>query len=121
MLELKAKSEEASLTIDKWLFQTGQKERGMNKSQLIKAFADQQDISLDESQAIVDTFFEEIKKALLSGDRVEIRGFGSFKIKEYEGYVGRNPSTGEKVNVRPKRLPFFKVGKSFREMLNSKK
>ena len=90
----------------------------MNKSELIKKFADQQDISLNEATNIVNTFFEKIKESLKNGNRVEIRGFGSFKIKHYQSYVGRNPSTGEQVTVRPKSLPFFKVGKDLKEYLN---
>lgn len=90
----------------------------MNKSQLIKTLADRQNISLDEASVIVNTFFDSIKDSLRRGDRVEIRGFGSFKIKEYEGYQGRNPSTGEMVQVKPKRLPFFRVGKDLKEYLN---
>ena len=90
----------------------------MNKSQLIKTLAERQDISLDEAAVIVNTFFDSIKDSLKRGDRVEIRGFGSFKIKQYEGYQGRNPSTGEMVQVKPKRLPFFRVGKDLKEYLN---
>jgi integration host factor subunit beta len=90
----------------------------MNKSQLIKTLSDRQGISLDEASVIVNTFFDSIKDSLTRGDRVEIRGFGSFKIKEYEGYQGRNPSTGEMVQVKPKRLPFFRVGKDLKEYLN---
>ena len=90
----------------------------MNKGDLIKKFATQQDISLDEASNIVNTFFDTIKESLKKGDRVEIRGFGSFKIKHYQSYVGRNPSTGEQVTVRPKSLPFFKVGKNLKEYLN---
>jgi len=90
----------------------------MNKSQLIKTLSDRQEISLDEASVIVNTFFDSIKDSLQRGDRVEIRGFGSFKIKEYEGYQGRNPSTGEMVRVKPKRLPFFRVGKDLKEYLN---
>ncbi|WP_027370693.1 HU family DNA-binding protein [Desulfovermiculus halophilus] len=90
----------------------------MNKSQLIKTLADRQNISLDEASVIVNTFFDSIKESLNRGDRVEIRGFGSFKIKQYEGYQGRNPSTGEMVQVKPKRLPFFRVGKDLKEYLN---
>ena len=64
------------------------------------------------------TFFEEIEKAFLNSERVEIRGFGSFKIKEYPEYKGRNPKTGEIIEVKRKRLPFFKVGKELRERVN---
>ncbi len=92
----------------------------MNKSQLIKALAEKQNLSLEESSTIVNTFFESIKDSLKQGDRVEIRGFGSFKMKEYSGYKGRNPSTGEVVDVQPKRLPFFRVGKDLKEYLNQK-
>lgn len=91
----------------------------MNKSELIKTLAEQSNLSLDESTMVVNTFVDSMKKALLEGDRVEIRGFGSFKIKEYGGYAGRNPRTGEKVVVEPKRLPFFRAGKELKEFLNS--
>jgi integration host factor subunit beta len=92
----------------------------MNKSELIRALAEKEGISLDEAAHVVNTFFETIKDRLKQGKRVEIRGFGSFKIKEYPGYEGRNPSTGETVQVKPKRLPFFRVGKDLREYLNEK-
>ncbi len=92
----------------------------MNKSQLIKTLAERQSISIDEATVIVNTFFESIKDSLKAGDRVEIRGFGSFKIKNYEGYQGRNPSTGDLVQVKPKKLPFFRVGKDLKEYLNQK-
>ena len=90
----------------------------MNKSELIKTLAEQADISMDEATLVVNTFFDCMKEALLQGDRVEIRGFGSFKIKEYGAYAGRNPRTGEKVEVQPKRLPFFRAGKELKEFLN---
>ena len=76
-------------------------------------------MSLDEAAAVVTVFTENIKKTLLDGGRVEIRGFGSFKVKEYQGYVGRNPKTGKEVHVAPKKLPFFKAGKELKEFLNS--
>jgi integration host factor subunit beta len=90
----------------------------MNKSQLIRALAERRSISLEEASTIVNTFFDGIKETLLQDKRVEIRGFGSFKMKHYEGYQGRNPSTGEIVQVQPKRLPFFRVGKELKEYLN---
>ena len=92
----------------------------MNKSQLIKTLAERLSISMDEATIIVSTFFDSIKEALKDDKRVEIRGFGSFKIKEYQGYTGRNPSTGELVKVKPKKLPFFRVGKGLREYLNQR-
>lgn len=90
----------------------------MNKSELIKTLADQSNISIDEATLVVNTFVDCMKDALLQGDRVEIRGFGSFKVKEYGAYAGRNPRTGERVEVTPKRLPFFRAGKELKEFLN---
>lgn len=90
----------------------------MNKSELIKALAENKDLHIDEAAKIVNAFIESIKDSLLDGERVEIRGFGSFKIKEYQGYVGRNPKTGDVVTVEPKRLPFFRPGKELKEFIN---
>ena len=91
----------------------------MNKSELVKALADQANSSLDEATLVVNTFVDSMKDSLLEGGRVEIRGFGSFKVKEYGSYAGRNPRTGEKVAVEPKRLPFFRAGKELTEYLNA--
>ena len=91
----------------------------MNKSELVKALADQANISLDEATLVVNKFVDSMKDSLLEGGRVEIRGFGSFKVKEYGSYAGRNPRTGEKVAVEPKRLPFFRAGKELKEYLNA--
>ena len=91
----------------------------MNKSELIKKLADETNIGLDEASDIVTIFVDTVKKSLLDGDRVEIRGFGSFKIKEYAGYTGRNPKTGESVAVKPKRMPFFRAGKELKHLVNS--
>lgn len=74
----------------------------------------------DEATALVEAFFDTIKEALLAGNRVESGGFGSFHVKEYEGYTGRNPKTGETVQVLPKKLPFFRVGKDLKDYLNDK-
>ena len=62
-------------------------------------------------------FFDNIKKALAEGDKVEIRGFGSFVLKKYKGYTGRNPKTGEPVEVEPKVLPVFRTGKDLKERI----
>lgn len=90
----------------------------MNKSELIATLAEESNISMEESGLVVNTFIDSIKSALANGDRVEIRGFGSFKMKEYGGYTGRNPKSGELVQVQPKRLPFFRTGKELKEFLN---
>jgi len=94
-------------------------ERSMNKSELIKTLAEENAISVDEATIVVNTFFDSIRQALLQDQRVEIRGLGSFKIKEYQGYSGRNPKTGEVVSVAPKKLPFFRAGKELKEYINS--
>lgn len=91
----------------------------MNKSDLIKYLAEQTGLTLRKAEEIVDTVFDTMTQALKDGHRIEIRGFGSFTVKEYEGYVGRNPKTGDKIEVDAKWLPFFKVGKELRETLNS--
>jgi integration host factor subunit beta len=91
----------------------------MNKSELIQTLAEKIKISDDEASLIVDSFFDSMRDAMLHGDRIEIRGFGSFKIKQYESYVGRNPKTGELVQVKPKKMPLFKAGKGLLDDLNS--
>jgi integration host factor subunit beta len=91
----------------------------MNKSELIKNLAEENGISADEATLVVNSFFDSIRQALLSEQRVEIRGLGSFKIKNYQGYAGRNPKTGAVVSVAPKKLPFFRAGKDLKEYINS--
>jgi integration host factor subunit beta len=90
----------------------------MNKSRLIEALAKEENLSLKKAEEVVNTVFGDMEKALIRSERVEIRGFGSFKIKQYEGYQGRNPKTGEVINVREKKLPFFKVGKELKERVD---
>ena len=90
----------------------------MNKSELSHMLAVHADLPENEAALFADIMFSEMKKALLAGSRVEIRGFGSFKIKDYEPYTGRNPKTGEPVTVEPKRLPFFKAGRELKEFIN---
>lgn len=77
----------------------------MNKSELIKTLAEEANLPMEDATMVVNTFVDAMKDALIAGDRIEIRGFGSFKVKEYSGYAGRNPKTGESVSVIPKRLP----------------
>jgi len=93
----------------------------MNKAELIQELANQGHITKKVAKIVVDTIFEEMKQALVDGERIEVRGFGSFSIREYDGYEGRNPKTGEMVKVAPKRLPFFKVGKELRDRINQAK
>ena len=91
----------------------------MNKSELIEAIAQETNISLKDASSIVATILDTMIETLSAGENIEIRGFGSFVIKEYESYQGRNPKTGEIINVPPKRLPFFKVGKELKERVNA--
>ena len=90
----------------------------MNKSELIKVLADECSLPAEESTMVVNVFFDSMKQALVENNRVEIRGIGSFKLKKYEGYTGRNPKTGNSVTVAPKKLPFFRAGKELKEYLN---
>jgi len=92
----------------------------MSKSELVELLSRDIDIPLRKADDIVDKFFETMSEALSSGDRIEIRGFGTFEVREYAGYTGRNPKTGEETAVLSKKLPFFKVGKVFKERVNQK-
>jgi integration host factor subunit beta len=87
----------------------------MNKSELVETLALSNNLSYKKAEDVINTIFDSMAEALLAGDRIEIRGFGSFVIKEYDAYVGRNPKTGDAINVKPKKLPFFKVGKELKE------
>ena len=90
----------------------------MNKLELIDALRDECQISKKEAATIIDLFFGKISEALAEGDRVEIRGLCSFFVKEYKSYQGRNPITGESVQVAPKKLPFFKCGRELKRRVD---
>jgi integration host factor subunit beta len=90
----------------------------MTKADLIVAIADQLKLPAGRAELIVDQIFDGMVNALKRGDNIEIRGFGSFTIREYKAYEGRNPRTGETVHVKPKRMAFFRVGKELRERVN---
>jgi integration host factor subunit beta len=89
----------------------------MNKSEMIEALAVKKGISLKKAEEIINTIFDSMTNAMLSGDRIEIRGFGSFVVNDYKAYTGRNPKTGDSIAVKPKKLPFFKVGKDLKERI----
>ncbi len=91
---------------------------GMNKSQLIETLSRIEDLPLKKAEEVVNTVFGDMERALIEGERVEIRGLGSFKVKQYDGYKGRNPKSGEIIEVSPKKLPFFKVGKELKERVD---
>jgi integration host factor subunit beta len=90
----------------------------MNKLELIDMLKSECRISKKEASTVVDIFFDSMAEALARGDRVEIRGLCSFYVKEYPSYLGRNPKTGERVRVAPKKLPFFKSGKELKERVD---
>jgi integration host factor subunit beta len=90
----------------------------VNKLELVKKLKEECEISTKEAAAIVELFFGKISDALAEGDRVEIRGLCSFFVKEYDSYAGRNPRTGERVQVSPKKLPFFKCGRELKRRVD---
>ncbi len=91
----------------------------MTKSELIARLAEQNpDLYHRDIENLVNTVFDTITTALVNGDRVELRGFGAFSIRERKARVGRNPRTGDAVSVEAKRMPFFKMGKGMKERLN---
>src|SRR5512135_1327397 len=92
----------------------------MNKGQLIEKLAKVAGISLGDAELAVNTAIESMAKSFADNGRVELRGLGSIKVKDYGGYSGRNPRTGKVVEVQAKKLPFFKIGKELKERLNGK-
>lgn len=90
----------------------------MNKSDLIELLSEKLTQPKKKTEEMVNHLFDTMTQTLADGGRIEIRGFGSFVTKDYEAYTGRNPRTGESIQVKPKRLPTFKVGKELRERVN---
>ena len=91
----------------------------MNKSELIEKMAERCGINVLQAEEIVNLIYKKMKDTMVGGGRIEIRGFGSFVVKEYDAYQGRNPKTGQKISVPPKKLPFFKVGKELKERIDN--
>lgn len=91
----------------------------MTKSDLIEKVATQLNLPKGKAELIINCIFDSMEESLKDGQRIEIRGFGSFEIRRYKAYEGRNPRTGSPVGVNPKRLPFFKVGKELKERVNA--
>jgi len=90
----------------------------MNKIDLFQALKDSNHLSKSEAETVINLFFDKMAEALAQGDRVEIRGLCSFFVKKYSSYTSRNPKTGEKVKIAPKKLPFFKVGKELKDRVD---
>jgi integration host factor subunit beta len=93
----------------------------MTKADLINVIAEKANLQHKQAEVVVNMVFDMMADALKRDDRIEIRGFGSFVNRSYESYQGRNPKTGQVVNVPPKRVPFFKVGKELKERVDYQK
>jgi integration host factor subunit beta len=93
----------------------------MNKSDLIEALSRDAGLPIGKAEEVVKTVFNAMAAALAKGDRVEIRGLGSFKVKKYKGYKGRNPKTGKPIKVKAKKLPFFKCGRELKKRVDTPK
>jgi len=94
------------------------KETTMTKADLVEEVVRVTELPRKESEAVVETIFESIISALQSKDKIEIRGFGSFRPRQRRGRIGRNPKTGAKVDVPPKRIPYFKPSKELKDFVN---
>lgn len=91
----------------------------MNRSDLIAKLAERSKITHTQAEQVVNIIYKKMVDTMVEGSRIEIRGFGSFVVKKYDGYEGRNPKTGVRIPVPPKRLPFFKVGKELKERIDT--
>lgn len=96
-----------------------QEDDQVTKLELVRIMQETAQISKAQAERAVTIFFDEMSDALSRGDRIEIRNFCSFYLKQYKGYTGRNPKTGRQTRVKPKKLPFFKCGKSLLERVNN--
>jgi integration host factor subunit beta len=90
----------------------------MTKAELVEEVSKVSDLTKKHSEVIVDTVFQSIIDALHRGEKIELRGFGSFRLRQRESRKGRNPKTGDKVDVPPKRVPYFKPGKELKDLIN---
>ena len=91
---------------------------GMTKAELVEEVSEKTGLPKKQAEIVVNTVFESIVETLKTGEKIELRGFGSFRIRHRGARTGRNPKTGDKVSVPPKRIPYFKPGKELRELLN---
>ena len=92
----------------------------MTKAELVEKVATQIDLTKKQTEVVINTLFQSITDSLGQGDKVELRGFGSFRVRHRDARVGRNPKSGEKVEVPAKKVPFFKAGKELRELVDEK-
>lgn len=90
----------------------------MTKAELIDLLAAERGLARKTAEKVVNVMFDSMRESLCDGERIELRGFGSFHLRSYDAYVGRNPRTNKPIHVQPKVLPVFRVGKSLRERVN---
>jgi len=90
----------------------------MNKSGIIEALSERENLTEKKAREVIKLVFDGFTEELKKGGRIEIRGFGSFVVRDYDAYTGRNPKTGKSIPISPKKLPFFKIGKELRERIN---
>ena len=90
----------------------------MTKAELVEQVADTTELTKKHAELIVNTVFESIVQSLQNGEKIELRGFGSFRIRQRGARIGRNPKTGARVDVPPKKIPYFKPGKDLKKLLN---
>ena len=93
----------------------------MTKTDLIQALSKDTGLPIRKAEEVVKAVFNSMANALANNDRVEIRGFGTFKVKNYDGYTGHNPKTGKPIKIKPKKLPFFKCGNELKERVDTHK
>src|SRR5437667_8772026 len=98
--------------------ESGMTNGSMTKAELVEEVSRVSDLTKKHSEVIVDTVFKSIIDALHRGEKIELRGFGSFRLRQRESRKGRNPKTGDKVDVPPKRVPYFKPGKELKDLIN---
>jgi integration host factor subunit beta len=91
----------------------------MTKAELVEEVSEKTGLPKKQAEIVVNTVFESIVETLKTGEKIELRGFGSFRIRQRDSRTGRNPKTGDKVDVPAKRIPYFKPGKELRELLNT--
>ena len=91
---------------------------GMTKAELVEQVADTTELTKKHAELIVNTVFDSIVNSLRNGEKIELRGFGSFRIRQRGARIGRNPKTGARVDVPPKKIPYFKPGKDLKKLLN---
>jgi integration host factor subunit beta len=92
----------------------------MNKSELIAQLSKETGAPLKKAGGIVNTILDAMTERLVNGDNIEFRGFCSFSVKKYKAYPGKNPKTGKKVEIKSKKLPFFRIGKELKDSVNAK-